>query len=337
MAAPPGPSAAVAELSASAWALSSLAAAVESGLLERLDEPRDAAWLAEATGVPAALVGRLLDVLADLGLVTREADRYAAGDGLPTGGPSLELLRADLRTTLLQTHDLFAVARRGELSLDGWRYTDEDVLQAQGTMSAGAVEFLERRLFPSTPGILERLGSESAAFLDVGAGVAAVTIELCRRFPAVRAVGLEPQEAPLALARRNVAAAGLADRIELRRQVVQELTDEEAFDVAWLPGNFLPAAIFGAALDAVHRALRPGGLVLMATLGGGGGDDVRHSAARLRASLWGGDALEPERIAAMLDAAGFVDVRVLDRLPSMLQPIHARRAPAHTGAEVEPA
>jgi hypothetical protein len=62
---------------------------------------------------------------------------------------------------------------------------------------------------------------------------------MCRTFPHVRAVGIDPYDAPLALARENVAPANLSDRIELRRIVVQDLRDEAAFDLAWLPIFFL--------------------------------------------------------------------------------------------------
>jgi SAM-dependent methyltransferase len=191
-------------------------------------------------------------------------------------------------------------------------------------MSAGAVGYLERFVFPSAPGIPERLSS-GATFLDVGAGVAAVTIELCRRFPRLRAVGLEPAEAPLALARRNVEAAGLVERVELRRQLVQELDDADAFDLAWLPLSFLPHEVVPVALARVHRAMRPGGLLLLATLGGGIGD-LRSAAAGLRSVLWGGDeAIEPRRVAALLEAAGFTDISVGDRMASSLVPLSARR------------
>lgn len=101
----------------------------------------------------------------------------------------LDLVRADLRSTLLQMTDLFAGARRATLSLQAWRHTDEEIPQAQGTMSAGAVDYLKLVLFPSVAGMLERLTSGTAAFLDVGTGVAAVSIELCRRFPHLRASG----------------------------------------------------------------------------------------------------------------------------------------------------
>ncbi len=56
-------------------------------------------------------------------------------------------------------------------------------------MSAGAVDYLERVVFPGVPRVLERLKSTTAAFLDVGTGVAAVSIELCRRFPRLRPSG----------------------------------------------------------------------------------------------------------------------------------------------------
>jgi hypothetical protein len=40
----------------------------------------------------------------------------------------------------------------------------------------------------------------------------------------------------------------------------------------------------------------------------------------------GRDATGPDRIAAMLAEAGYTDVQVRSRMPSMLQAIHARRA-----------
>jgi SAM-dependent methyltransferase len=311
----------LADLSAGVWGVAVVAACAELGMVEALGEPIGAEALAAGTGVSPRLAERLLDVLTALGLVERRGDLYVAARALADRSPAL--LAADGTATVLQAGDMVRRAAAGELTDDGWRHTDPAVLQAQGTMSAGAVAFLERVVFPGAPGIPERLES-GAAFLDVGAGVAAVSIELCRRFPHLRAVGLEPAEGPLALARANVAAAGLEERLELRQLLVQDLDDVEAFDIVWLPLNFLPPAVVPAALERVHRALRPGGLLLLATLGGGG-EDLRSAAARLRSVLWGGDALAPEGVAALLEAAGFTDVAVLDRMPSSLVPLTARR------------
>jgi cyclopropane fatty-acyl-phospholipid synthase-like methyltransferase len=65
-------------------------------------------------------------------------------------------------------------------------------------------------------GLAERLNAPSASFLDVGVGVGVIAIEMCRAYPALRVVGLEPAEAPRREALGRIAAAGLSDRIEIR-------------------------------------------------------------------------------------------------------------------------
>lgn len=53
--------------------------------------------------------------------------------------------------------------------------------------------------------------------LDVGTGTALIPIELCRHSPEVRIVAIDLAEEMLKLARRNVAAAGVADRVTVER------------------------------------------------------------------------------------------------------------------------
>jgi predicted O-methyltransferase YrrM len=314
----------LAELSGAAWTLAAVAAAVEAGIPGHLAEPRDAVALAERTGLDAPLAARLAEALVAAGLARRDGERFAAARGLVQAWAGMEdVLRADLRTGLLQTAALVEDAIEGRLRA-GWAHTDERLLQAQGTMSAGAIDFIEQRMLPTLDGLADRLDSGDGAFLDVGAGVGAITIGFCRHHPRLRAVAIEPLEAPLALARRNVEAAGLADRVELRRAVVQDLHEEAAFDLAWLPGNFLPPDVLPAALAVVHRALKPGGWMLNACLGGGD-DSPGAVAARLRAVLWGGDTLEPEVVVELLREHGFADVRLLPRMASGLVPMAARR------------
>jgi ubiquinone/menaquinone biosynthesis C-methylase UbiE len=55
----------------------------------------------------------------------------------------------------------------------------------------------------------------SITILDLGAGTAQIPIELCRRLPNARVVAVDAAESMLALARKNVASAGLSDRIEM--------------------------------------------------------------------------------------------------------------------------
>ena len=317
----------IASLSTPAWTLAALAASVESGLAAALDEPRAVEELAERTGLPVAVVDALVEVLATMELAERIGAHWVAGSELEPAmrEPQLGLLRDDLRTTLLQGLALFTAARVEPHALGRWRHTDEQLLQAQGRLSASVIPLLAHVLFPHVPGLLDRLGSKAGAFLDVGAGVAAVSIAMCRQYPAIRAVGLEPASAPLELARRNVAAAGLTERIELRDRRVEELAEERAFDVAWLPASFLPADTFATALRTVHRALRPGGLILTGTLDPRG-EDAEAAVSRLRLTLWGGERLAPDELVAMVRAAGYVDVTAVPRQSGRLVPVHARRA-----------
>jgi SAM-dependent methyltransferase len=317
----------IASLSTPAWTLAALATSVESGLAAALDEPRAVEELAERTGLPVAVVDALVEVLATMELAERIGAHWVAGSELEPAmrEPQLGLLRDDLRATLLQGLALFTAARVEPHALGRWRHTDEQLLQAQGRLSASVIPLLAHVLFPHVPGLLDRLGSKAGAFLDVGAGVAAVSIAMCRQYPAIRAVGLEPASAPLELARRNVAAAGLTERIELRDRRVEELAEERAFDVAWLPASFLPADTFATALRTVHRALRPGGLILTGTLDPRG-EDAEAAVTRLRLTLWGGERLAPDELVAMVRAAGYVDVTAVPRQSGRLVPVHARRA-----------
>jgi SAM-dependent methyltransferase len=309
------------QLAAGTWGVAVLTACAELGMVEALQEPASAAALAAGAGVSPALAERLLDVLVALGLAERDGDGYRGTPELFERPPAY--LAADGASGLLQAADLVRRAASGTLGGDAWSHTEPLVLQAQGTMSAGAVPMLARFVFPSASGIPERLEA-GAAFLDVGAGVGAISIALCRLYPALRAVGLEPMQAARALAVANVAEAGLSDRIELRAELVQELEEVEEFDIVWLPLSFLPRVIVPAALERLQRAMRPGGLLLTATHGGTG-DDLAGAAARLRAVLWGGDAPAPDEVSELLAAAGFDDV-ALGQIPgSTLVPMRARR------------
>jgi predicted O-methyltransferase YrrM len=151
-----------------------------------------------------------------------------------------------------------------------------------------------------------------------------IAIELCRAFPALRAVGLEPAAAPLAQARRNVAAAGFADRIELRQQGVEDLQDSEAFDLAYVAQVFIPDGVFEVGLARVWRALRPGGWVSMPAISAVG-EDLEAALSRLRNRLWGGGVRLPEQVAERARAVGFTGVQVSPFLGGTFRAILAQR------------
>jgi 2-polyprenyl-3-methyl-5-hydroxy-6-metoxy-1,4-benzoquinol methylase len=308
--------------------MSALACAEETGILDHLGEPGTAPAIGERAGTPPSLTEAILDVLVGLGLVRREGETFSAEPGLAAaaGGRPRELLRAELRSNLLQSFDVVEAAKRGELST-GWHHSDPQILEAQGIRSVGPVPPWVRLVFPNLEGLSERLASPTAAFLDVGTGVGALAIETCRHFPHLRIVGIDPLLPALAEARRNVQEAGLAARIELREQRVEDLEDESSFDLAHVPIFFLETPAVSDGLSRVLRALRPGGWVLMQVLAASG-SDLSSSMLRLLCVLWGSEPVVPEQAARIAEAAGYECVEVLPPLPGPPIRVVVGRRPA---------
>jgi precorrin-6B methylase 2 len=290
---------------AALWSASALAACAESGLLRRLESPVTVEELSRALSMPPALVRSLVDVLEGFGLVTWSQDRVqAAAALLPFTSPEGAVaFRAALRAPLLQTEDFRRRLGEGALTLDGWTHTDEAVIEAQGALTRLWTEAALAKL-KFLPGLVARLESRGAALLDVGAGAAGLSIALCRAFPHLSAVALEPAPHPAAIGERHVQEAGLAQRIAIRRERIEHLDAEEAFDLAFLPQMFLPDAIMAETMQRSFRALRPGGWLLVAALAHEG-HDVASAVNRLKNLLWGGNTRTMTGLKRRLAAAGF--------------------------------
>ncbi len=154
-----------------------------------------------------------------------------------------------------------------------------------------------------------RLEGRDASFLDVGAGVAAMSIAMCRLWPSLQVVGVDSWPPALELAGEAVAAAGLQERVELREGTAETLDDVDRFDLAWLPTFFIGGAVLQPAVERVYSAMRAGG---WATLGlyARPGDRLADALADLRTVRQGGALITPEEAAELLQRAGFDDVGV---------------------------
>jgi precorrin-6B methylase 2 len=287
------------------WSASALSACAESGLLSRLGQPRSPDELAANLSMPPPLVRTLLDVLASFGFVTwRDGKAQASPALMPfTSSEGAKTFRAALRAPLLQTEDFRRRLGTGKLTLDGWSHTDAAIIEAQGSLT----QLWTSRALPKLrflPGLIPRLEKPGASLLDVGAGAAGLSITLCRHFPHLRSVALEPAPHSAAIGERHVQEAGLADRVLIRRERVENVADEQAFDLVFLPQMFLPDPIIREAFERVFRAMKPGGWLLVAVLSQDGQGPI-SAVNRLKNLLWGGSFRDVAHIKPQLAAAGF--------------------------------
>jgi SAM-dependent methyltransferase len=289
----------VSRLTVSTTALAALGAALDARLGGRPLDP--------------ALAARVADVL----------DALGAGGAVAEASPDeLRPLRGEIRTHAL------AGARLLASHAGGWSHTEADLLDAAGDVSAALPARLAGAVVPSLAGLAARLAEPGARFLDVGTGVGVLAVEMALRWPSLHVTGIDPWEPALARAEARVRGAGLADRIELRHQAAEALDDEGVFDLAWIPGVFVPEGALAGAIHRVHRALRPGGWLVMAALAAGGGS-VDAAVFRLRTVLFGGAVTTVERVEGLLRGVGLLDVRALPAPPGAFTALLvARRAPA---------
>jgi SAM-dependent methyltransferase len=209
------------------------------------------------------------------------------------------VLLAFTRSYLAQALDFVEDPGRG----GAWGYDDPVLLQAQGSASALLARLIEEA----------GLGRAGIRILDVGTGVAGLAIAFARTFPESTVVGVDPWEPALALARENVAAAGLDGRVTLVQSTVEGFDDDGGgFDLVWLPSFFIPERVLGAVLERLHALTRPGATVVVG-LGAAGEDAVATAVDALFTVRSGGSALARDTAIVRLEQAGFDAARALDR------------------------
>ena len=145
-------------------------------------------------------------------------------------------------------------------------------------------------------------------------GVGRLAIEAARTWPKLQVVGIDIWEPALAAARRNVAAAGLEARVEVRVQNLLTLSDRGVFALIWLPLTFLDTAALATALPRVREALAPESWVVCG-MNAQPADPVARTLAALRTLRGGGQERTAEEVATLLVAAGYAGVEVVSSGP----------------------
>ena len=188
----------------------------------------------------------------------------------------------------------------------GWSFKDPVILQSYGQMSRRVVHAIDELapLLPEFNDTLRRPG----AILDIGTGVGWLAIEAARTWPALRVVGIDPWEPSLNLARQNLADTGMASRIELRAQRLEDVPDRDAFTLAWLAGPFLPPQIIATALTTVRNALKPGGWLVFG-LFASPPDPLGQALTALKVVRSGGHPWSNEDVESQMRDAGFEGIK----------------------------
>lgn len=206
---------------------------------------------------------------------------------------------AFVRSYLAQALDLVdEPARQG-----AWSYSDPTLLRAQGSASAAVARLIAEA----------GLGSPGARILDVGTGVGGLAIAFCTTIPGTTVVGIDPWEPALAIARENVTAAGLDERVTLLADSIEDFDDPDGFDLIWLPSFFIPEPVLDTAIEHVFAATSPGGTVVVGAPYSAETDPIAAAVDNLVTVRSGGSILTPRDAVARLRRAGFADVGEIER------------------------
>lgn len=254
----------------------------------------------------AALVARLkLDATGEPGDpgVTAQLDRVLHLIGATDLCANLD----DRERTMVIGHTTTMLRQAMDLIDDpvrpgGWYYTDPQIVQGQGAGSVIVADLIAG----------SGIGTENARILDIGTGVGALAVAFCRAFPSSTVVGIDTWELSLELARQNVAVAGLGSRITLRHTPIEAFEDDDGFDLVWMPVMFLSKASLEEAVRRAVAAMRPGAQIVLGRYAGPD-DPLVGVLGDLRTIRSGGTLLGPSDTCALLEGAGLVEVREIDR------------------------
>lgn len=106
--------------------------------------------------------------------------------------------------------------------------------------------------------------SDGEDVLDVATGTAEVAIEIARKRPAARVIGIDPSENMLRIAKEKVGALGFSDRIELVSGAAESLSfEEKRFDSVTIAFGIRNTVDYRLSLEEMRRVLRDGGKLLV--------------------------------------------------------------------------
>ena len=127
------------------------------------------------------------------------------------------------------------------------------------------VNLLGSQWLPAVPDIDERLRSEPPARVaDLGCGLGWSSLSIARAYPIVTVDGIDLDDASIAQARKNAAAAGLSDRVNFVARSAADPTGSAEYDLVTAFETLHDMADPVGALRAMRALIAPGGSVFIA-------------------------------------------------------------------------
>ena len=153
-----------------------------------------------------------------------------------------------------------------------------------------------------------------ARVLDVGCGLGAIDLLLVERFGAAHVTGIDVEAPLVARAAARVEAAGLSDRISVRKVSPGPFPFEDgAFDVVFSKDSMIHIPDKPALYAEVYRMLAPGGWMVVGDWFGNGREPTRAMREWLDAVGLTFTLESIEASAKLVAACGFTDVQWRDR------------------------
>ncbi|MBD0671616.1 class I SAM-dependent methyltransferase [Streptomyces sp. CBMA156] len=200
------------------------------GLLERIGrgEPLSAAEATAGTG-DTARTEAVLRAATDYGYLKADGDTY-----LPTeAGAEIAAARGYFTWAVGGYHDVFG--RAGHLSTGTHRY-GEDVLRDEAMVALGSAQCDQSMFAAQLTDVLS--GIDFRTIADLGSGTSARVRRVVSQRPGTRGLGIDISRPATDIARRDIAEAGMLDRVTAVRADVLGLlgtqidNDAEAAEVA---------------------------------------------------------------------------------------------------------
>ncbi len=288
----------------------------KNGILELLAPGATIPAITTATKLEAGVVAAIVDALVVGGVAENDNETFhLTKDWQAVCGPiGVRPLPATLHGERVGA-ELLRHVGTGD---DYWSVSTDDRVALAASLSPDPIQ---GSLVPTLPAQaaagepLPAAASTANRYLELGCGVAGMTLSLLQAFPQLTVVGVELSDDLADEAERRAEVLGLRDRFTVVRSDAADFDDEEPFDLGFWSQFFFAEHTRAGALRTLFDNIRPGGLVAAPIVHpiGGEPDAVLRRISLLRVSTqsWGVPDRTPEELVEEFQTAGLVDARAV--------------------------